>query len=135
MTRIWMMIQSMKLMMIWDMIRLMLHLLNDDEVELTDEESSNDKDEVAETYKDYKDDWIYEWNKDIPWVDEKPWTNAGVWTKPIPVKQLASLLTIKLDVRNGQHVVGRMMDTVMEETYLKLTLLETNSIIRIMSDT
>ncbi|GJR29433.1 hypothetical protein Tco_1105665 [Tanacetum coccineum] len=29
------------------------------------------------TYEDYKDDWIYEWNKDIPWVDEKPWTEAG----------------------------------------------------------
>ncbi|GJR22262.1 hypothetical protein Tco_0970789 [Tanacetum coccineum] len=85
----------------------------DDEVELTDEESSDNKDEVAEvfridtnlfnfetpmckafkefnyllkidpdlltkdiegfnTYEDYKDDWIYEWNKDVPWVDEKP---------------------------------------------------------------
>ncbi|GJS51250.1 hypothetical protein Tco_0624612 [Tanacetum coccineum] len=49
----------------------------DDEVELTNEESSDDKDDVVE---------IYEWNKDVPWVDEKPWTNAGVWTKPIPVK-------------------------------------------------
>ncbi|GJU07232.1 hypothetical protein Tco_1123662 [Tanacetum coccineum] len=80
----------------------------DDEVKLTDEESSNDKDKVAEvfriatnlfyfetpmckafkefnyllqiypdlltkdikgfkTYEDYKDDWIYEWNKDVPW--------------------------------------------------------------------
>ncbi|GJZ71407.1 hypothetical protein Tco_0635258 [Tanacetum coccineum] len=29
------------------------------------------------TYEDYKDDWIYEWNKDIPWVDEKPWTKTG----------------------------------------------------------
>ncbi|GJZ56727.1 hypothetical protein Tco_0612221 [Tanacetum coccineum] len=99
----------------------------DDEVELTDEESSDDMDEVAEvfridtnlfnfetpmckafkefnyllqvdpdlltkdiegfkTYEDYKNDWIYEWNKDVPWVDEKPWTNAGVWTKPTPVK-------------------------------------------------
>ncbi|GJZ56628.1 hypothetical protein Tco_0611821 [Tanacetum coccineum] len=89
----------------------------DDEVELTDEECSNDMDEVAEvfridtnlfnfetpmcktfeefnyllqidldlltkdierfkTYEDYKNDWIYEWNKDVPWVDEKPWTNA-----------------------------------------------------------
>ncbi|GJU92311.1 hypothetical protein Tco_1304734 [Tanacetum coccineum] len=97
----------------------------DDEVELTDEESSDDKDEVAKvfridtnlfnfetpmckafkefnyllqidpdlltkdiegfkTYEDYKNDWIYEWNKDVPWVDEKPWTNAGVWTKPTP---------------------------------------------------
>ncbi|GJX01969.1 hypothetical protein Tco_0185882 [Tanacetum coccineum] len=91
----------------------------DDEVEVTDEESSDDKDEVAKvfridinlfnfktpmceafkefnyllqidpdlltkdiegfkTYEDYKDDWIYEWNKDVPWVDEKPWTNAGL---------------------------------------------------------
>ncbi|GKB23353.1 hypothetical protein Tco_0862754, partial [Tanacetum coccineum] len=86
-----------------------------DEVELTDEESSDDKDEVAEvfridtnlfdfetpmckafkefnyllqidpdlltkdieglkTYEDYKDDWIYDWNKTVPWVNEKPWT-------------------------------------------------------------
>ncbi|GJW56087.1 hypothetical protein Tco_0102818 [Tanacetum coccineum] len=29
------------------------------------------------TYEDYKDDWIYEWNKDVSWVDEKPWTDAG----------------------------------------------------------
>ncbi|GKG32931.1 hypothetical protein Tco_0430441, partial [Tanacetum coccineum] len=36
------------------------------------------------TYEDYKDDWIYEWNKDIKWVDEKPWTEAG-WTKMKPV--------------------------------------------------
>ncbi|GKC50207.1 hypothetical protein Tco_1072952 [Tanacetum coccineum] len=28
------------------------------------------------TYEDYKDDWIYEWNKDVPWVDEKPWTHT-----------------------------------------------------------
>ncbi|GJX29405.1 hypothetical protein Tco_0237484 [Tanacetum coccineum] len=34
------------------------------------------------TYDDYKDDWIYEWNKDVPWVDEKPWTDTGVWTEP-----------------------------------------------------
>ncbi|GKA30640.1 hypothetical protein Tco_0716945 [Tanacetum coccineum] len=47
---------------------------------------------------------------------------------------LASLSTIKLDVQNGQHVVGGMMDFVMEETYLELTLLETRSIIRIVND-
>ncbi|GJS82952.1 hypothetical protein Tco_0749493 [Tanacetum coccineum] len=98
-----------------------------DEVELTDEESSDNEDEIVEvfridtnifnyethlcstfnefnyllkidpdlltkdimgfkTYEDYKDDWIYEWNKGIPWVDEKPWTDAGVWTEPKPVK-------------------------------------------------
>ncbi|GJY59757.1 putative reverse transcriptase domain-containing protein [Tanacetum coccineum] len=32
------------------------------------------------TYDDYKNDWIYEWNKDVPWVDEKPWTDTGVLT-------------------------------------------------------
>ncbi|GJZ97671.1 hypothetical protein Tco_0670124 [Tanacetum coccineum] len=96
-----------------------------DEVELTDEESSDDEDEIAEvfridtnifnyetpiclafnefnyllkvdpdlltkdvmgfkTYDDYKNDWIYEWNKDVPWVDEKPWTDTRVWTEPKP---------------------------------------------------
>ncbi|GJU67809.1 hypothetical protein Tco_1254068 [Tanacetum coccineum] len=84
-----------------------------DEVELTDEEESDNEDEVAEvfridtdifnyetpicsafnefnyllkvdsdlftkdiegfkTFDDFKNDWIYEWNKDVPWVDEKP---------------------------------------------------------------
>ncbi|GJS81877.1 hypothetical protein Tco_0748418 [Tanacetum coccineum] len=28
--------------------------------------------EGFKTYEDYKDDWIYEWNKDVPWVHEKP---------------------------------------------------------------
>ncbi|GJS14837.1 hypothetical protein Tco_0409309 [Tanacetum coccineum] len=93
-------------------------ICGDDEVDLTDEESSDDENEVAEvfrintnifdfetplcktfnefnyllkvgpdlltkdiegfkTYNEYKDDWIYEWNRDVPWVDEKPWTNTG----------------------------------------------------------
>ncbi|GJW25692.1 hypothetical protein Tco_0039503 [Tanacetum coccineum] len=101
--------------------------LGDDEVELTDEEFSDNEDDVAEvfridtnifdfetpmcktfkefnyllqinlnlltkdiegfkTYDEYKDDWIYEWNRDVPWVDEKPWTDTGVWTEPTPVK-------------------------------------------------
>ncbi|GJQ91140.1 hypothetical protein Tco_0002279 [Tanacetum coccineum] len=101
----------------------------DDEVELTDEESSDDKDEVAEVFRidtnlfnfetpmckafkefnyllqidqltylirdiegfrtleDYKDVWIYEFGTRMyHGIDEKPWTNAGVWTKPTPVK-------------------------------------------------
>ncbi|GJW47515.1 retrovirus-related pol polyprotein from transposon TNT 1-94 [Tanacetum coccineum] len=85
-------------------------IIGDDEVELTDEESSDNDDEIVEvfridtnifdyetplcsafnefnyllkvdpdlltkdiigfkTYEDYKDDWIYEWNKDVPWGD------------------------------------------------------------------
>ncbi|GKD65972.1 hypothetical protein Tco_1308080 [Tanacetum coccineum] len=67
----------------------------DDEVELTDEESSdsNNEDEIAKifriktnTYKEYKDDWIYEWNKDVTWVHERPWTKNGVWKEPTLVK-------------------------------------------------
>ncbi|GKE77099.1 hypothetical protein Tco_1543219 [Tanacetum coccineum] len=107
-----------------------------DEVELTDEEFSDNEDEVAEvfrietnifdfetpmcktfnefnyllqidldlltkdiegfkTYKEYKDDWIYEWNKDLPWVDEKPWTGAGVWIEPTPVRHYCKPLNYK----------------------------------------
>ncbi|GJU15880.1 reverse transcriptase domain-containing protein [Tanacetum coccineum] len=36
-------------------------------------------------YDEYKDDWIYEWNKNVPWVHKKPWTEAGVWTEPTPI--------------------------------------------------
>nr|GEW02923.1 hypothetical protein [Tanacetum cinerariifolium] len=34
------------------------------------------------TYDEYKDEWIYEWNKNVPWLHKKPWTNTGVWTEP-----------------------------------------------------
>ncbi|GJT80798.1 hypothetical protein Tco_1055140 [Tanacetum coccineum] len=37
------------------------------------------------TYDEYKDDWIYEWNENVPWVHEKPWTDNRVWTEPAPV--------------------------------------------------
>ncbi|GJU64899.1 hypothetical protein Tco_1246734 [Tanacetum coccineum] len=69
-----------------------------DEIDVSDDESSDleeymiDPDLLAKDimgfkiYEDYKDDWIYEWNKDIPWVDEKLWTEVGVWTKPKPIE-------------------------------------------------
>ncbi|GJU92890.1 hypothetical protein Tco_1317646 [Tanacetum coccineum] len=37
-------------------------------------------------YKDYKDDWIYEWNEVVPWVHERPWTDNEVWEEPTPVR-------------------------------------------------
>ncbi|GKD55856.1 hypothetical protein Tco_1289243 [Tanacetum coccineum] len=99
----------------------------DDEVELTDEDSSDYEDEIAKvfridtnifdyktslcltfnefnyllkvdpdiltndilgfkTYEDYKYDWIYEWNKDVPWVYDKPWLDNGIWKEPTPIK-------------------------------------------------
>ncbi|GKB70843.1 hypothetical protein Tco_0932255 [Tanacetum coccineum] len=70
----------------------------DDEVELTDEESSDDEDDIAEVFRidtnifDYETP-LYsafkEFNyllEDVPSVDEKPWTDAGIWTKPTLVK-------------------------------------------------
>ncbi|GKE06948.1 hypothetical protein Tco_1398966 [Tanacetum coccineum] len=51
--------------------------------------------EGFKTYDEYMDDWIYEWNKDIPWVDEKQWTDAGVWTEPAPVKHYYKPLNCK----------------------------------------
>ncbi|GJV34875.1 hypothetical protein Tco_1407352 [Tanacetum coccineum] len=108
----------------------------DDEVELIDEESSDNEDEVTKvfrintnifdfetpmckafnefnyllkivpnlltkeiegfkTYGKYKDDWIYEWNENMPWVHEKPWTVTGVWTEPAPVVHYCKLFNYK----------------------------------------
>ncbi|GKB21560.1 hypothetical protein Tco_0855483 [Tanacetum coccineum] len=81
-----------------------IRLIGDDEVELTDKESSDNEDEIVEVFRidtnifDYEipicsafNEFnyllkIYEWSKDVPWVDEKPWTDAGVWTEPTPVE-------------------------------------------------
>ncbi|GKD77141.1 hypothetical protein Tco_1339762, partial [Tanacetum coccineum] len=30
------------------------------------------------TYEEYMDDWIYEWNENVPYVHEKPITDNGV---------------------------------------------------------
>ncbi|GJS19007.1 hypothetical protein Tco_0413479 [Tanacetum coccineum] len=101
--------------------------MGSDEIDVSDDETSNNDDEIAEvfkidtdlfnyetlicsafnefnyllkvdpdlltkdikgfkTYEDYRNDWIYEWNKDVPWVSEKPWGKTGVWTSPTPVK-------------------------------------------------
>ncbi|GJW21811.1 hypothetical protein Tco_0032433 [Tanacetum coccineum] len=34
------------------------------------------------TYDEYKDAWICEWNKDIPWVADMPWLDYGPWMEP-----------------------------------------------------
>ncbi|GKE45790.1 hypothetical protein Tco_1473074, partial [Tanacetum coccineum] len=42
--------------------------------------------EGFKNYEDYKDDWIYEWNRDVPWVDEKPFTPVKHTCKPFNYK-------------------------------------------------
>ncbi|GKG22327.1 hypothetical protein Tco_0387630, partial [Tanacetum coccineum] len=78
------------------------------------------------TYEDYKDDWIYEWNENVPWVYDKPWLDNQS-------NILASLSTIKLGVRNIQPVVGERMVIVMEEIFPELTILETRSITKTLT--
>ncbi|GJR80992.1 hypothetical protein Tco_0151777 [Tanacetum coccineum] len=38
------------------------------------------------TYEDYKEDWIYEWNENVPLVYDKPWLDNGIWKERKPVK-------------------------------------------------
>ncbi|GJU94412.1 hypothetical protein Tco_1319168 [Tanacetum coccineum] len=151
----------------------------DDEIELTDEESSDaddenliDENEVAKifrietnvfdfktpacrafkefnyllqihpdvltkdidgftTYEEYKDDWIYEWNKDIPWVHEKPWIDNGAWEETTPVEHIVNHSHLKVDIQNGQLVAGKMTDIVIVGTCMEHTELGTHSIIKI----
>nr|GEV02840.1 hypothetical protein [Tanacetum cinerariifolium] len=41
------------------------------------------------TYEDYKDDWIYERNKDVPWTDN------GIWEEPVLVEHNCELFSFK----------------------------------------
>ncbi|GJR85491.1 hypothetical protein Tco_0209502 [Tanacetum coccineum] len=34
------------------------------------------------SYGEYKDAWIYEWNKDVPWVSNMPWLDYRPWMEP-----------------------------------------------------
>ncbi|GKD65484.1 hypothetical protein Tco_1307592, partial [Tanacetum coccineum] len=43
------------------------------------------------TYKDYKDDWFYEWNENVPWVYDKPWLDNGIWKEPTPALEDSEL--------------------------------------------
>ncbi|GKB36009.1 hypothetical protein Tco_0880951 [Tanacetum coccineum] len=73
----------------------------DDEEVLTDEErfdleeeKVSEEKEIAEIFKIetdifdfkiplyYKDAWIYEWNREVLWVEEKPWLAHGTWKEP-----------------------------------------------------
>nr|GEZ41727.1 hypothetical protein [Tanacetum cinerariifolium] len=134
----WMMIRSMKLMMTLDMIR-------DDEVELTYEESSDNVDEVSETYllRTLRDSRPMKTTRMIGSMNgtkthHRSMRSHGLTLEfgpnPHQLNIIASLSTLRLDIRNGQHVVGWMMDTVMEETYPELTLLKPTPLSRLQMD-
>ncbi|GJT91598.1 hypothetical protein Tco_1080443 [Tanacetum coccineum] len=115
----------------------------DDEVKLTDEESFDDKDEVPYLLRTLRDSRPMKITRMIGSTNGTRTYHLSMRShgltlefrpNPHQLNILTSLSTIRLDVRNGQHVVGRIMDTIMEETYPELTLLETNTIIRITND-
>ncbi|GKD01431.1 hypothetical protein Tco_1171705 [Tanacetum coccineum] len=121
----------------------------DDEAELTNEEFFDNEDEVAKVFRIDTNIFNFETPilmKNIRMIGSMNRTEMyhGLMRNhelilefglnPHQLSIIVSLSTIKLDVQNGQHVVRGMMDSVMEETYLELPLLETSSIIRIMND-
>nr|GEU81681.1 reverse transcriptase domain-containing protein [Tanacetum cinerariifolium] len=64
----------------WDPANVIFENWSNDEIVLTNGKVSDHKEEYSYedgdiTYEEYKDDWIYGWNKDVPWVHEKPWTD------------------------------------------------------------
>ncbi|GKA61193.1 hypothetical protein Tco_0760600 [Tanacetum coccineum] len=87
----------------WNAIQLMLILQNGDDEEVftydelfdLEEEDLNEGNEIAKididvltgdlpgfkTYEDYKNAWIYEWNNEVLWDEEKPWLENGIWKK------------------------------------------------------
>ncbi|GJZ41405.1 hypothetical protein Tco_0588291 [Tanacetum coccineum] len=62
--------------------------------------------EGFKTYEEYKDDWIYEWNKDVPWVDEKPWTDTGdyEWYEALEDSEL------KEDASRNKDIIEGLID-------------------------
>ncbi|GJW66369.1 hypothetical protein Tco_0120793 [Tanacetum coccineum] len=46
-------------------------------------------------YEDYKNDWIYEWNENVPWVYDKTWFDNEIWKEPKPVKNTCKLFKYK----------------------------------------
>ncbi|GKE80263.1 hypothetical protein Tco_1550263, partial [Tanacetum coccineum] len=73
--------------------------------------------EGFKTYEDFKDNWIYEWNKDVSWVHDKPWTETGVWTEPTPVVHRCKPFNYKTGCSECLPVAGEKMDIVIKGTY------------------
>ncbi|GJU59320.1 hypothetical protein Tco_1237086 [Tanacetum coccineum] len=40
--------------------------------------------------------WIYEWNKNVPWVYDKPWLDNGIWKEPKPFEHTCKPFNYKI---------------------------------------
>nr|GEW39768.1 hypothetical protein [Tanacetum cinerariifolium] len=85
------------------------------------------------TYEDYKDDWIYEWNKNVPWVYAKPWLDNGIWEEPKLVKHTCQPFNYKTGCSEWPTCSWRGDGYYNGENFLVLTLLETHSITKTLN--
>ncbi|GJT50698.1 hypothetical protein Tco_0976855 [Tanacetum coccineum] len=99
-----------------------------DPSDLTDEESSDDDDEIAETYllRTLRDSRPMKITRMIGSMNgtrtyhgsfKKPWTNARVWTKPTPVKHTCKPFNYK--TRNQLHYQDYEWYEALEDSELK----------------
>nr|GEW49386.1 hypothetical protein [Tanacetum cinerariifolium] len=69
--------------------------------------------EGFKTYEEFKEDLIYEWNKDVPWVLKKPWMDYGAWKEPTPVTHSLEDSELKEEaLRNKDIMEGLINDDV-----------------------
>ncbi|GJR14626.1 hypothetical protein Tco_0797278 [Tanacetum coccineum] len=69
------------------------------------------------TYEDYKDDWIYEWNENVPWVYDKSLLDNGIWKEPKPVKHTFKPFNYKIGCLEWQAYLERY--EALEDSELK----------------
>ncbi|GJY42252.1 hypothetical protein Tco_0429522 [Tanacetum coccineum] len=83
------------------------------------------------TYEDYKNEWIYEWNENVPWVYDKPWLDNGIWKEPKPVKHTCKPFNYKLDyhIGNSLHYHDLEWYKALEDSELKDEALRNKAII------
>ncbi|GJU57382.1 hypothetical protein Tco_1235148 [Tanacetum coccineum] len=85
----------------------------DDEVELTDEEFSDPNNE--NTYNEFKNKWMNEWNKGIPWVPEEPCSENGI---PIDdIHHICKPVRFKNGKAKWPLAIQTRKDSAMEENY------------------
>ncbi|GJT81134.1 hypothetical protein Tco_1055476 [Tanacetum coccineum] len=71
------------------------------------------------TYEEYKDDWIYEWNENVPWVHENHRQMMEHGKNQLTLNIIVNQFNLRVDIRNGQLVAEEMMDLVMVGTFLE----------------